>query len=188
MNNKSHISYVGDLSYDRAKNKLNNAFKTIRNERIIGEKSQFQIQTYIEKNNNENYSFDAKGGAIINDEGDYQYLKILDIRKNEHFGCVFMTLNKPCPLSLQVKSKLVELFLLKKDQALNLSKSYPNIWRKLYSKEYHNIRTIKIKTFEALRKYIEINELFINNNFDELMLTNDDISNFDMLYYSEDEN
>ena len=180
MNNKSHISYVGDLSYDKAKNKLNNAFKTIRNERIIGEKSQFQIQTYIEKNNNENYSFDAKGGAIINDEGDYQYLKILDIRKNEHFGCVFMTLNKPCPLSLQVKSKLVELFLLKKDQALNLSKSYPNIWRKLYSKEYHNIRTIKIKTFEVLRKYIEINELFINNNFDELMLTNDDMSNFDI--------
>ena len=182
MDNKSHISHIGDLSYDRAKNKLNNAFKTIRNERIIGEKSQFQIQTYIEEknnNNNENYSFDIKGGAIINDEGDYQYLKILDIRKNEHFGCVFMTLNKPCPLSLQVKSKLVELFLLKKEQALNLSKSYPNIWRKLYSKEYHNIRTIKKKTFEVLKKYIDINELFLNN-FDELTLTNDIISNFDM--------
>ena len=180
MNNKSnisHLSHIGDLSYDKAKNRLNNAFKIIKNEKIEGEKSQFQLNTNIDIN--ENYDFDIKGGAIINDEGNYQYLKILDIRKNEHFGCVFMTLNKPCPLSLQVKSKLAELFLLKKDQAVNLSKSYPNIWRKIYGKEFHNLRTMKKKTFSVLRKYIEINKLLINNNIEELMLTND-ISTFDL--------
>ena len=181
MNNKSHFTTIGDITYDRAKNKLNNAFKTIRNERVVGEKSQFQIQDQADKNenNNINNNFDLKGGAIINDEGNYQYLKILDIRKNEHFGCVFMTLNKPCPLSLQVKSKIAELFLLKKEQAVNLSKSYPNIWRKIYSKEFHNLRTIKKLTFDVLRKYIEINELLINNNIEEITLTND-ISNFDI--------
>jgi GNAT superfamily N-acetyltransferase len=123
MNTKSHFSAIGEMNFDRAKLKLNNAFKNYRNDK--DEKSQFEIHTNFQKS--ENFDFDIKGGAIINDEGDYQYLKILDIRKNEHFGCVFMTLNRPCPLSLQVKSKIAELFLLKKEQAVNISKNYPNI-------------------------------------------------------------
>ena len=112
MNNKSHFTTIGDITYDRAKNKLNNAFKTIRNERVVGEKSQFQIQDQADKNenNNINNNFDLKGGAIINDEGNYQYLKILDIRKNEHFGCVFMTLNKPCPYHFKLKVKSQNYF------------------------------------------------------------------------------
>ena len=122
INNRSCISLLGDITYDKAKNKLNNAFKTIGNENNIEEKNHFQFNTEIGKKNY--YNFDINGGAIINDEGNYNYLKIIDIRKNEHFGCVFITLKKPCPLSLQVKSKIAELFLLKKEPAVNLSKSY----------------------------------------------------------------
>ena len=171
MNNKSKISMISEITYDKAKNKLNNAFKTIGSEKNAEEKNQFQINPNAEKN--DIYYFDIKGGAIINDEGNYQYLKILDIRKNEHFGCVFMTMKRPCPLSLQVKSKIAELFLLKKEPALNLSRSYPNIWRKLYGKEFHNLRSIKNLTFTLLKKYIKVNELFINNNIDDILMTND---------------
>ena len=169
MNNKSYHSVTGEMTYDRAKSKLNNAFKNLENEKL-DEKSQFHIQNDIQKNESD---FDVNGGAIINDEGDYQYLKIVDIRKNEHFGCVFITLNKPCPLTLQVKSKIIELYLLKKKEAADLSKSYPNIWRKLYQKEFHNLKTIKKYTFAALKKYIEINELLINNSLYDDMMTND---------------
>ena len=176
MNTKSHISAFGEMNFDRAKLKLNNAFKNFRNDRIGEDKSQFEIHTNFKS---ENFDFDVKGGAIINDEGNYQYLKILDIRKNEHFGCVFMTLNRPCPLSLQVKSKIAELFLLKKEQAVNLSKSYPNIWRKIYGREFHNLRTIKKYTFAVLKKYIDINELMFNNGLNDLKTTNN-ISAFDL--------
>ena len=176
MNNtKSHFSAFGELNFDRAKTKLNNAFKNFRNDRNADEKSQFEIRTNFKS---ETFDFDVKGGAIINDEGNYQYLKILDIRKNEHFGCVFMTLNRPCPLSLQVKSKIAELFLLKKEQAVNLSKNYPNIWRKIYGREFHNLRTIKKYTFSVLKKYININELMFNNNLDDIKATNN-VSSFD---------
>ena len=172
MNNKTIISTIGDITYDNAKNKLNHAFKNIKFENNINEESRnLHFPTNINKND-ANY-FDLKGGAIINDEGNYQYLKVIDIRKNEHFGCVFMTLKKPCPLSLQVKSKIVELFLLKKEQALYLSRSYPNIWRKLYGREFHNLKMIKKKTFSILKKYISINELLINNNINELMNKNE---------------
>ena len=177
--NKNAISYIsafGEMNFDKAKLKLNNAFKNFRNDRIGEEKSQFEIHTNFKS---ENFDFDIKGGAIINDEGNYQYLKILDIRKNEHFGCVFMTLNRPCPLSLQVKSKIAELFLLKKEQAVNLSKNYPNIWRKIYGREFHNLRTIKKYTFAVLKKYIDINELMLNNDLNDLNTTNN-ISAFDL--------
>ena len=172
LNNKTMVSTIGDLTYDNAKNKLNNAFQTIKFENNHDEEiNNLHLPSNIYKNEYNN--FDIKGGAIINDEGNYQYLKIIDIRKNEHFGCVFMTLKKPCPLSLQVKSKIAELFLLKKEQALCLSKSYPNIWRKLYGKEFHNLRIIKKKTFNILKKYIEINELLINNNINDILNKNE---------------
>ena len=175
INFKSGFTVIGELNFDRAKNKINNAFRSGKN---IGGKSQFELHTETDKNDNIN--FDIKGGAIINDEGDYNYLKILDIRKNEHFGCVFMTLNKPCPLSVQVKSKIVELFLLKKDAAVNLSKNYPNIWRKIYAREFHNLRTIKRQTFAILKKYIEINDLMVYNISESKFSNRRSISSFGM--------
>jgi hypothetical protein len=171
----SHFSVIGEMNFDRAKLKLNNVFNNYRSDK--DEKSQLEIQTNFQKS--ENFDFDIKGGAIINDEGVYQYLKILDIRKNEHFGCVFMTLNKPCPLSLQVKSKIAEIFLLKKEQAINISKNYPNIWRKIYAREFHNMRTIKKYCFSVLKKYIDIKELINQNDLDNLKMTNN-LSSFDL--------
>ena len=177
INIKSNLSSADQiLSYDKAKNKLNNAFKNINTENNEEEKNQFKIKTNIK---DENFDFDIKGGAIINDEGNYQYIKILEIRKNKHFGPVFMTLNKPCPLSLQVKSKIAELFLLKKEHAVNLSKNYPNIWRKIYGREFHDLRKIKQHTFSVLKKYIETNNIFMNDNIDDLNITNN-ISHFDI--------
>ena len=179
VNNKSHYSTVNEISYNRAKNKLNNALQNIHEEKNTNEKSQFLIRSQNNNNINDNFDFDINGGAIINEEGNNQYLKIVYIRKNEHFGCVFMTLNRPCPLSIEVNSKIVELFLLKKEQALNLSKSYPNIWRKIYAKEFHNLRTIKKKTFSVLKKYVGMNELLLRKNIDELKTSNL-VSSFDI--------
>jgi hypothetical protein len=84
-----------------------------------------------------------------------------------------MTLKKPCPLTLQVKSKFAELYLLKKDEAVTISRNYPNIWKKLYVKEFHNLRSIKNLTFTALRKYIEINQILFNLNLDDIIKVND---------------
>ena len=63
--------------------------------------------------------------------------------------------------------------MLKKEPAVNLSRNYPNIWRKLYRNEFHNLRSIKKKTFAALTKYIKVNELIINNNTEDILMAND---------------
>ena len=192
--NLTNLSYFpkvgGDNSYDKTKLKLTTVFKNHASNIVDDINNDIHIRQII-KRNNYNF-FDVKGDAIINDEGNYQYLKIVDIRKKEHFGCVFVTLNKPCPLSLQVKSKFAELFLLKKVTAVGLSRNYPNIWKKLYGREFLNMMKIKNKTFSILTKYIELNELLVNNNVKEIInaneineITPDDISFLEKLKTTE---
>jgi len=116
-----------------------------------------------------------------NDDNAYHYLKIIDIRKNENFGLLFLTMNKPVPLSLQVKSKIVELFLLKKEHALKISKNYSNIWRKIYDKEYQNFLIIKKYTFSILYKYIKENKLLLHKK--STLQNANNLSNFDTNFF-----
>ena len=64
----------------------------------------------------------------------YQNYKILDIRKNEHFGEVLMLSNERSPLIAIVKSRKAELFYLNKKDAIDISNDYPQIWSKIEQK------------------------------------------------------
>ena len=85
--------------------------------------------------------------------GNMQFLNILDILKNEHYGIVYMLLKKPAPLSLRVKSKYSQLFLLRKNDTMQISKAYPNVWKKIYYKSYHNMKSIKKMTKKVVINY-----------------------------------
>ena len=163
----------GEISYDTAKTKINNAFKTLKYKPSVDDKSAIALNNLEKIDVNDLGKFDVNGGVIRNEEGNHQYLKIIDIRKNEHFGLVFMTLKKPCPLSLQVKSKFAELYFFKKGDAISTSKNYPNIWKKLYQREFHNLRSIKNLTFKALKKYIELNQLLLDMDLGDAIAKND---------------
>ena len=54
-----------------------------------------------------------------------------------------MFLNKRSPLSLRVRTKKAELFFLKKIDAIEISTSYPNIWKRVNKKSFHNLKQIK---------------------------------------------
>ena len=77
------------------------------------------------------------------EESNYQFLNIINLSKNESYGVVYMFLNKASPLSLRVKSKKVELLLLRKSDAMDISQRYPNIWMKFLKKSYFNVLSIK---------------------------------------------
>ena len=91
------------------------------------------------------------------DIGSYQFLHIIDILKNEHFGELHMLLNKPCPLSLRVKSKKVDLYLLRKKDAISIRKDYPNIWKRIDDKAMHNMKSIKSLTKRVINRYCILN-------------------------------
>ena len=89
---------------------------------------------------------DINGEGEDLEHGNHQFLHVLDIAKNEHFGEIYMLLNKPSPLSLRVKSKKVDLFLLRKKDVLNIKKDYPNIWKRIDEKSMYNMKSIKALT------------------------------------------
>ena len=129
------------------------------------ERAQTQITTLLKGNDlNENSNIEGEIGKcdFEGDEFDvdnYQFLNILDILKNEHYGEVFMFLQKPSPLSLRVKSKYSELFLLRKQEVMQISKAYPNVWKKIYYKSYHNMKSLKRLTKRIIIQYCRNNGL-----------------------------
>ena len=91
-----------------------------------------------------------------------QTIKIIDVRKNEYYGDVHMFLDQPSPFTLKAKTRIAELLLLRKYDALSISKNFPNIWRRIQNKSYHNLVSIKKLTYRTLKQYY--NTHFYNNH------------------------
>ena len=70
-------------------------------------------------------------------------IKIIDLRKNEHYGDILMILNEKSPLTVKVKSKKAELFFLQKTEATEISNRYSNIWKRIVNRSLHNMKQIK---------------------------------------------
>ena len=98
-----------------------------------------------------------------------QYLKVLDVRKNEHFGDIYMTLKKPAPLSLFVKSKIAEIFILSKNIVTNLSKSYSHVWKRISMKSFKNTVSLKFMTRVMIHKFCELNGLINDFEINDLL-------------------
>ena len=83
--------------------------------------------------------------SLIKDNNEkikYLHLKILELRKNEHFGGLLLFLNRRTFLTLRVKSKKADLYFLKKIDAVEISSSYPNIWKRINKISFHNLKQI----------------------------------------------
>ena len=126
---------------------------------ILLDKQKTVIKTDVLNDNNGismdlgrlNFSMNKNEETIFH-EG-YQYIKIIDIRKNEHFGDIHIFLQRPSPFTLTVKSRLAEILLLRKQDAIMISESFPNIWRRIYNNSYHNLVSIKELIYKILNRY-----------------------------------
>ena len=88
------------------------------------------------------------------DESNYQFLNISNMFKNEHYGEVFIIFKKPSPLFLRVRSKKANLLLLSKKSILHLSNNFNNIWKRIFKKSLRNMKALRKKTIETVKKYI----------------------------------
>ena len=105
------------------------------------------------------------------EKNNYGHIRIVDINKYEYFGDICIYFGKPAPLSLKVKSRYAELFLLRKKDMLLISKIYPNIWKRIYNKSYFNLLAIKKITFNELIKYYMKDEMSIHTTIIETKKT-----------------
>ncbi len=125
---------------------------------------------------NYNKSLQSKDG-----KENEKYLQILVLRENEHFGIIHIFLNKRSTLCAKVKSKKAELFYLSKNDCLEISQTYTQIWKKINKKSivnYFQIENLVKKTLQVyyLSKGIKVSGIFDNEILDE---TNEENSNND---------
>jgi len=109
--------------------------------------------------------------TIKNDKKDNKnthYLKVLDIRKNEHFGETLMFLNERSFLTVKVKSKKAELFFLKKEEVIKIFNAFPNIWNRINKKSIYNMKQIKIIVNKVLLNFCSMIGININDEINQL--------------------
>ena len=104
-------------------------------------------------------------------------IRIIDLRKNEHYGDILMILNEKSPLNLKVRSKKAELFLLPKTDATEISNEYPNIWKRIVNKSLYNMKQIKYLIRKKVIAFCDLNEIFINSELKKKYLEEDEIIN-----------
>ena len=150
INDKTSESKINSLARVTSKNIIPSEFDVNQNNMIHTSIYSEMGDSSIEK---EIGKCELEGGEF--EESNYHFLNIVCITKNESFGIVYMFLSKPSPLSLRVKSKKAELFLLRKFDSFTISKKFPNIWKRQYSKSYVNMNSIKHKTYKKLTTYCE---------------------------------
>ena len=109
-----------------------------------------------------------------------EYINILVIRQNEHFGNALMFLNEKCPLNGKIKSKKAELLTLRKLDAIEIYSIYPHIWKKINKKSLFNLEQIykkieKVVIDISTRYNIQLENNNNNNNYQSNNLINNGI-------------
>ena len=141
---KSNLNNFIDIMKNQKKNKKNaqTTFRSDKNLKKFSSKFNKKLPLDLEK----------KEVKHFEKEKNISYIRIVGIRKNEHFGDVLMFLGQKSPLRVRVKSKKCELFFLKKIDAIKISSSYQNIWRRINKKSVYNFEQMK----KSIKKIVEI--------------------------------
>ena len=93
-----------------------------------------------------------------------KYIRIYYIRKGEHFGEIFMFLNKPSCFTLRVKSPKAEILILKKIDAIEISSNYPNIWKRVNKQSFKNLAHLKDLISSEMIKFCNKNGIKYNRD------------------------
>ena len=167
---KNEIESPRKFKSNRSVYRLNKDYKELK-EQI--DNFLFDRRRTISNNNalmDNNISFNLGRLDFAKEESDlkrlenYEIVKIFDVRKNENFGEVHMFLQKPSPFTLKAKSRIVEILLLRKNEATIISNNFPNIWRYIHTKSYNNLISLKKLAFKTLKQYYNSHFFHKDNN------------------------
>ena len=119
-------------------------------------------KTLLLDTNIDSFLINKTSDSAINSENEnnienFEDIKILEIRKNEHFGDALIFLNERCPLVVKVRTSTAELLILRKMEAIEIYTIYPNIWKRINKKSLYNMEQIYMKikraAFELSNRY-----------------------------------
>ena len=107
---------------------------------------------------------------------EWENIKIMEIRKNEHFGDIFYLASQRTPYSLKVSSKNVDLLLIRKSDLIQISEEFPDSFEEIFNiSKYNHLVMLEI-TENKKKKFIEEkNKIKMKENKALLIRENADI-------------
>ena len=135
-----------------------------------------------------NFLQDKEDSNDEEEEIEYQNVKLLDIRRNEHFGDVLMLSNERSPLTAIVKSRKAELFYLNKKDAIDISHDFPQIWSKIQKNSYFNMQQIKKLMSKVMKLFYKAKGIYKKNENSISSCSEEDISDQESEYPKTDNN
>lgn len=101
-------------------------------------------------------------GLTLGEE--WNYLKVLEIRRNEHFGDIFALSSQRTPYILKVSSKFADLMIIRKDDLIEISNEFPLIFENIFIKsKYNHLVMLELADQKKLH-YIKSNKRNIINS------------------------
>ena len=168
--------------FDIRYSKLSIINKRKNRKNIIETNLESLLKSKKEDSDDSNNESDNKGENI-------EDIKILEIRKNEHFGDALMFLNERCPLVAKVRTRNAELLILRKIEAIEIYSIYPNIWKRINKKSLYNMEQIYLKIKQKVedfssrynirfrKKNLKINKSFFNKNKKKVLFSSENDNN-----------
>ena len=163
---KSAHKYLHLNFEDNFNEKTNNLESGIERLKTLNEKNILE-KSYMHESfaDDEIAKYDLGENDLDNAENvNLKFLNILNIYRNEHIGNYYLFNKKQFPLTLRVKSKTASIFLLRKNDALKISVTFPKIWEKIAYKSTQNFFSLKELTFKKINNYCISHNIILDPN------------------------
>ena len=98
------------------------------------------------------------------------YVKLLELRTNEHYGDLMMFMNERSHLSVRVSSKTAMVYYLNQTDAVNVSLQFPNIWKRIIINSIKNMKVINKLVEKTLTLFYQH-----NNNILKVLLEKNEL-------------
>lgn len=111
-----HCSFFKDFSIEYATRVVHSLkpIRVVKREKIVSE-GEYLVEIY----------FIRRGVLSVLLDETYLEKKVIDLRKNEHFGDILVEANERCPFNLKVSSKFCDLLLFKKEDFNEVKEEFP---------------------------------------------------------------
>jgi hypothetical protein len=168
LNLEVPVDISDKYEFGELKNSPNNKNNYNFQNPINSKKSIQQTSTFTKFYRSNSHSHSNEENSSKEEEDPTEYINILILHENEHFGVCSVSFNKKSPLRVRVRSKKAELLFLNKKDIFDISQSYPQIWKKINKKSIHNFQQIENLIVKTLQIYYMSNgikhEIFNNEN------------------------
>ena len=95
----------------------------------------------------------SKNTVNMNFNKNKENIIIIEIRRDEHFGEIFMFSNKKSPFNIRVKSQKAEIIFLRKLDVIEISSNYSHIWKRVSKISLANFVNLKKLVSKRIKTY-----------------------------------